>query len=209
MNRLILIIMAVAALAGCATPKQKTPHPQVPTPDVAVVKAPIERARSAQTQAGARVDSARSSVAAVAAKVQQLQPPADQVPVVQEIQQGLREVDTQLVEARQQLQSAVGSLAEASGRADELQGAVNLLGTKYADAQADLTKAEANLAKEVNAHKATSAAYHRLKFFVALIAAIIAGLIATRFVPKTNLWWQIAAPIAVAAVAFIAAWLIL
>lgn len=209
MNKLILTLMMAGVLAGCTTPKQKAPQPRLATPDVGVIKAPIERARAAQTQASGRVDSARSSVAVVAAKVQALQTPADQVPVVQEIQQGLKAVDAQLVDARAQLQSSVDAMAEADGRADQLQSAVNLLGTKYADTQDKLTTAEESLATEINAHKRTSAAYHRLKFFVALIAAIIAGLIATRFVPFNNPYWQILGPLLIGAAAFAASFLFL
>jgi len=197
----LLITVAALIFAGCATTKpRKSEH--VPTPDVAIVQMPIDRAKAASTKATEKVGTARAAVQATSAKVRQL----EQSTAVQEIQRDLDSVESELSEAQEQLGQTAAALVEATKRTGELQTSVDLLGKKYAESQDNLTTAEAKLATEINAHKATSFAYHRLKFFVALVLAIIAGLIATRFVPPGNLWWQIGAPIAVGAIVFLAAW---
>lgn len=197
-----LIITAAALIfAGCATTKPRNSE-RVPTPDVSIVQMPIDRAKVASTKATEKVGSARATVQATSAKVRQL----EQSTAVQEIQRDLDTVETELADAQGQLGQTATALVEATNRAVDLQGQVNGLALKYSDAKRDLSNAEDALRTEKAAHKQTSTAYHRLKFFVAIVLAIIAGLIATRFVPPGNLWWQIGAPLAVAAIVFLTAW---
>lgn len=153
---------------------------QSAAPDVISVQSPIIKASQ-------MLDKARESIERSAAIV-------NKMPSSIAIDQLRIEID----QAKTQLSVTGQSLLEANGK-------ITLL-------QVDMDKMrDWGISQQIRADRAEAkvVAYRKLKLIIATTFGIAAGLIATRWTPPGNPYWQIGAPVAVGAIAFSATYFLL
>lgn len=196
----IVSIFAIACLSGCATKRTKTS----PTPSVAVVRIPVEKAVRSTDNAKAKVVSAKASVSQSRAAVKAATNAAEFQASIDFLETTLESAENDLLSALAELDSTKESLNTAVSNGDALQKQIE----RQAD---DLAKETFRADQEHQKRMVTQAAYHRLKLICAIIVGVLVGLYSLRFLPFLTLapWLQIAAPFVAGGLGFAAVFFLL
>lgn len=189
--------LAVAlCVGGCASPKRSAVH--YSPPSVAPVR---EKISSAQGSVANAITLAGAAKTAIARATELLAAPADQLSVP-DLQEALGEASGKVDALTTQLGSALGALGEAQVRIDALETKVSTqaaqLNTAIDEKNAAITWGDAAVSK-----------YHRLKFFICLLAAAAAGLLVFQFRGLLVYLgpWGLAAYVVVPGLVFTALWI--